>query len=62
MTKAAQIHLVKVLAMISASIRVNSVSPGILLTVGPPKNVRNCGCILMSVVCRTGDVNSPTRS
>lgn len=36
MTKAAQIHLVKGLAMIaSPRIRVNSVSPGVLLTVCP---------------------------
>jgi NAD(P)-dependent dehydrogenase (short-subunit alcohol dehydrogenase family) len=35
-TKAAQIHLVKSLALIAGPIRVNSVSPGILLTVRIP--------------------------
>jgi len=36
-TKAAQIHLVKALALTAGSIiRVNSVSPGILLTVSNP--------------------------
>lgn len=33
MTKAAQIHLVKSLALIAGPIRVNSVSPGVLMTV-----------------------------
>jgi NAD(P)-dependent dehydrogenase (short-subunit alcohol dehydrogenase family) len=32
-TKAAQIHLVKSLALIAGPIRVNSVSPGVLMTV-----------------------------
>jgi NAD(P)-dependent dehydrogenase (short-subunit alcohol dehydrogenase family) len=35
-TKAAQIHLVKSLALIAGPIRVNSVSPGILFTVRIP--------------------------
>jgi NAD(P)-dependent dehydrogenase (short-subunit alcohol dehydrogenase family) len=32
-TKAAQIHLVKSLALIAGPIRINSVSPGVLMTV-----------------------------
>lgn len=43
-TKAAQIHLVKALAkIVGPSVRVNSVSPGILMTVSPsvPRIIKN---------------------
>jgi NAD(P)-dependent dehydrogenase (short-subunit alcohol dehydrogenase family) len=41
-TKAAQIHLVKALALIAGPIRVNSVSPGIMLTVSILLKTQKC--------------------